>query len=717
MDSWDSYEKKWKKIKDIEFIWHGDYEIVSQLMNQELHNKGIIKYWFNKDALTKEWFKIHLQQTIKKAEPRYSRNLNIETGTKNYLLGIVKDDAALRQNKNLLDDLESNYKNIKISLNLKKIPKEWQLIEKIDCKVSEIKNYLNDELYINNKNDLSKSIQEAIYSISYDEKYKNIIKKPDKYRDTNSYNNSIRSFQNNLYKLDRFIEETNSKTYLLLGKAGEGKTHLLCDVLTDSLKDNYVCLLVLGNYLKNQSLEKGIIDNLEIFSDITEFLGSLNSYAKSKKQIALLVIDGINEWEECKKDQILPEIELLRSKVDKYENIKLLISCRSEYKDDIFKRSTQDYHIFWHEGFLDDSINALYSFCKHYKIKVPSTPLLSPELSNPLILKTICEAFEGGEFPKGMQGLQKIFNSYIEHLNRKISNQLDLDPDDEKVQKIIEKITNLIYKNDGKINISKDKIKSEIKSLETGSKWSKSILLNLEKEGFLVLTKDYCYPSYDKYRDYLVSNCILNDTKILQSNHLKTALVKKIDSLQSKVSYNGIINCLAVAIPEKFDFDLIDLYRGKKLSNDFIAGIINSFYRSIAQRSQCSISENTIKDFEYLKTIVGGEFEDEYWKSLINCSPVEGHPLNAEYLHNILIKLTMPDRDASWTRFISVSYDDDHGDSESYFNLKSLINPFSNVDNNTLSDETIELISTLLIWITSSTNRFLRQEAVIASSW
>jgi len=726
MGKWENYEEKWKKIKDIYFIWWGDFQLRGQLIKDNPFNSGIKNYWFNKDSLTKEWFKNHLEQTKNNAGPRYSSQLNVDTKTGDYILRIARHEKIILKNKKLLEDLRNDYKGgyktIKDILCLDKIPKEWNLIQNIEDRIKEIGSYLYDDLYIEQKNELSRNIRKNLNHILYNKKYEHIIKPQDNSKYPRDLAYEIRNFLNNLGELDNFIEQTNNNTYLILGKAGMGKTHLLCDVLAKSLEDEYICLLILGNYLKDNNLESAIINNLEDFDNINELLGALNSYAKSKEQIALFIIDGINEWEECKRSQILPNLKNLKDKIDKYGNIKLLISCRSEYEKDIFKKGNfvGNHQVVWHDGFLDNSIDTLHKFCEYYKITIPSTPILTPELSNPLILKTICKAFQDqGKFPNGMQGLSLIFNSYIEYLNRKISSQLDLDADDEKIQKVVKSISDLIYNNDCKIIISKDEIKLAVKNIDISNKWSESILYHLEKEGFLVLTKDYCYLSYDKYRDYLISNCILNDTKILQLSHLKTALAKKIDSIQEKTFYNGIIDCLSVLIPEKFDFDLINLYKDKNPPDYFIEKIISAFYNSIAQRSQSSISENTIKDLEYLKTIANGKFKDYYWKTLISCSPIENHPLNAEYLHNILIGLTIPDLDADWTQFISINYENDfnpkYDDSSNYFDLKTLIAPFINVDNNKLSDKTIELISMLLIWITSSTNRFLRKDAIIAT--
>ena len=619
LDKWDSYVRKWKENKNIEFIWWGQTELQSILLEDLDYNSGKIKYWFDKEALTLGFFNSHFKEVEDEAYPRYSSNdPNIETENKKQIIEITKPFNSIFKIMEVFSKLKKNHKSIKEEIHGTPYDKQYVAIETIINKVLvSIYDYLyNPNSYFDSDctsmlSDVSNSLLEISYSIPVSDKSKNGNSKPSK---EDKIKSSIKDFINNLGTIENFILSTNDQAYLLVGSAGQGKTHLLCDVLLESIRDReFIALLVLANYLKSKSLQDSILEKIKGFSDIKELLGALDSYASHKKQFALFIIDGINEWEECKRETILNEVKKLKSLIFEYKNIKLLISCRKEYLQDIFGEDKEsEFHFLYHSGFGNNSLAALYSFCEHCNIKPPSAPLLSPDLSNPLILKTLCKAFSNSEFPKGISGIQKIFDICIEEVNNTISKRLDIDKGDTKVQKILEKIARLSYKNDGKSQISIIDVKSAIKDLDDSREWSKTLLFNIEKEGLLVATKNCIYLSYDRYKDYLISNFIIKDLPLLKTKKLnslltktisllnltrlrkrlwKVRLVSKINTLNKQYSLSGVVDFLSISIPEKLGFELASLYKNKnkKLMTSSYEEIlwdkiIYGFYNSLPQR-------------------------------------------------------------------------------------------------------------------------------------
>ena len=92
--TWDEYVKKWKAIKNIEYIWMGKSEIIHELIKDNSYNVGMIKYWFNKVVFTSDWFNEHFENVKCKANDRYSIDLNIGTSTKEYILQLAKTKPA-----------------------------------------------------------------------------------------------------------------------------------------------------------------------------------------------------------------------------------------------------------------------------------------------------------------------------------------------------------------------------------------------------------------------------------------------------------------------------------------------------------------------------------------------------------------------------------------------------------------------------------------------
>lgn len=737
MTTWNEYIEKWKLVKNIDFIWLGKSELESQLIKDQACYKGMIKYWFSKDIFTKNWFDKHFEDIKIKANNRYSVNLNIETSTKDTILEIAKT-------KSLLNDYKEAYKELSkitdrlISYNcFAKLLEKKTVISSLKNVLSIIQNNLYRKEVINIKDidNLFDDISRTIHKITYDEEYipslpknwgKNQYPGPTKNQRKQGWISDIRQwareFNTHLFKIKNFILLINNKNYLLFSNAGNGKTHLFCDLVYNARKNNeYIAVLCLGHFLYKKTLQDSIIDQFNNFSNIDELLSSLDIYAKSKNQIALFLIDGINEWEYCDRQKIYSEIELLKNKVDEYGNLRLIISCREEYKNDIFPQNiSKNYSILRHYGFLDNSIDALYKFCEFYKIKPPTTPLLTPELSNPLILKTLCESFqEVGQFPIGISGVSNIFQAYLSYLNMEISKNLDLDPDDNKVCEIINRISLLLYKNNGNIHIDKKQIKAAIQDIDNNTAWSRTILFNLEKQGLIVINKDYTYISYDRYRDFLTTKALVADINEAKLSDTKKILREKIDIFcKSSYACHGLIDFLSIAIPEKWGFELIELYANEQHYEWFLDLLLSSFYRSIVQRDISSISEKTLIAFENLKNDCS-EKENYYWQTIISAALIENHPLNANYLHEKLKDLSMSDIDADWTQFISQNYvnyyDREYSNANNFFSIKHIIMPFLKLNNITLNDNVIELITTLLIWFTTSTNKELRDLATITS--
>ena len=90
---------------------------------------------------------------------------------------------------------------------------------------------------------------------------------------------------------------------------------------------------------------------------------------------------------------------------------------------------------------------------------------------------------------------------------------------------------------------------------------------------------------------------------------------------------------------------------------------------------------------------------------LIENSTKEHHPLNALFLHKLLINRTLADRDYLWTTFINDLVDDE----ERLFQLITYFDEGHLLDG--LSTDNIKLILIVLAWLLTSSNRVLRDRA------
>ena len=275
-----------------------------------------------------------------------------------------------------------------------------------------------------------------------------------------------RKIMSSLNKIANILELFSHKNILVRGLAGTGKTHLVCDLVREAVETNqFISVLFFGNRFYEHSLEKAILSQVPEFDSLDIFLSTLNSYARIKKQIAYLIIDAINEWDTLKNSDKFCEVNLIINKIKSYSNIKFIITCREEYIDDIFKKTDNIYEIKRINGFCNNIMEAFYSFCKYYNIKYPTKLCLFPEISNPLILKTICETFKNRDFPDNYLSISDVIQTYLETINVSISEKLNIDSKDNLVIKEIKKIVEILYRNKSSF-ISRDKIKSKVQRFE-----------------------------------------------------------------------------------------------------------------------------------------------------------------------------------------------------------------------------------------------------------
>jgi len=99
---------------------------------------------------------------------------------------------------------------------------------------------------------------------------------------------------------------------------------------------------------------------------------------------------------------------------------------------------------------------------------------------------------------------------------------------------------------------------------------------------------------------------------------------------------------------------------------------------------------------------------DYFWDTVIAVSTNPNHYFNANKTHEMLSKYSLSDRDSWWTQMIHYWYNDESS-------VKRLLDwAWSVEDKSHISDESIELISIMLSWFLTSTNRKLRDSATKA---
>jgi hypothetical protein len=214
------------------------------------------------------------------------------------------------------------------------------------------------------------------------------------------------------YKFDdaiSLIALIQKKIFLVTGMAGQGKTNFVCDLVENQFRDFGIpCIFIPARELNSFPSGNrifGFISNNRFapkLASIHEYLELFNSVADENNKPFLIAIDGINEVSTL--DAFNAELKIFCNAICQYENIKVLITCRSEFFDAKFKSimnepfSKEIHRIsdLRSEMTEDTKHRLLASYLSHFNISGTLSDRVESFLKDDLILLRIfCELHEG----------------------------------------------------------------------------------------------------------------------------------------------------------------------------------------------------------------------------------------------------------------------------------------------------------------------------------
>ena len=745
LDKWEGYIKKWKKLAKskgmtVEFHYWGKHELNLKLSSEGLSGRAL--FWFNEPLINFEKLRSIAKSSKQSLGERYTEEAHQDLPIAKSLMGVGLDPEWYKELK------ECNEKLLKLKSKFnqefvgcqslsdinKTIQKTSVLIDSIQkdfFQSVEKNNFLeikNENLNkIKNLEDLFEKINEYIW------------KKRDENQKEQSEENNIKSLSRNIIECKGIIEEilnffqgekvkgAINKAILIQGKAGIGKSHLLCDFSLKRLDSSLPTLFILGQHYTTGNIFDFLIERLDLkqFSK-QQVLQALNAFGKTHQSRFLIVIDAINEGP--KRSNWYDNIEDFLSELSKFKNIGIILSCRDTYIDyTIPKNESRLVHI-KHSGFKGFEHRAATLYCNYYDISRPTVPILSPEFSNPLFVKICCKALkESGEtsFPKGLMGITALFEFYLESVTQVINRKKEYRQGENIVDKTIKSFVSKLFPNN-LYGLSIEETRVIINECDSKPHFGEPLTDLLIKEGVvsldLIPIPDFSEKTrgtevvrftYERFSDYFIA---LN----LMEQSVKNPINEKskIINIRKCIKYNkiyepkfmGIAEALGIIIPEKYELEFIDFV--PKSSDYYEYFFRQSFLKTLSLRSPHSFSKRTLELFNKIQP---SSFYDERVDILLSLSMGIGHPWNADFLDGTLREKSLPERDLIWSIPISLSdgeEDEDINQPESI--LRTIINWSIDTSLDNAENEQLRLIAIVLLWVTTCTNRTIRDQATKA---
>ena len=732
MDKWNQQVEKWEewaqqKGRTIKFIYWGEHEICERLSREE--HRGRYLFWFNKEHFSQHWFKTRLDEAVGNAATRYTPELNVELPVAQLFDGLGRTQAFFDRIKTIRGEIKrslskvgnakSNEQTKVVEANFKE--KNTQLLRKLD----ELDVVGVDKIDFDTINDLALELD------SVTDEYIHVLRRiksetKESYQSNYDYRlhelNKLKLVRN-IYSLTSLLRSNqallvNVSALLLLGKAGMGKTHLLCDIAKNRIKSQLPTVLLLGEQFNATEPWSQIISRLGLSCSREEFLGALNSAGQARQSKALIIIDALNEGEGKKlwKKYLAGMFATLSN----YPWISIAVSVRTPYKDVVIPDGLDSTKLIeeTHYGFAQHEYQATKTFFDHFGIKRPSIPLLNPEFQNPLFLKLFCTGLKNRgmtEVPKGFQGITFVFNFLIDSVNEKLAQEeyLDFDPKSEIVVRAIIKLAELMAQGN-KQWLDREQAQSAVNDFLPSTSYHNSLFRHLLTEGLLAEDRFYRGEdlwqegirfTYERLSDHLIVKYLL-DKYLDLTNPSEAFLPEQPIGKLIKNSYDenhGLLEALSIQIPELIKKELVEIV--PQYANSFV--FIASFIESLLWRKHNSITEATDK---YINDyILSNEISKrQLFNVFLTISTNIDHPYNADFLHNHLKEFKLAERDAWWSVFIYYEYREHEA-------VDSLVDwAWSPEDKSHIDDEAIRLCAVALSWFLTTSHRFLRDRATKA---
>ena len=735
-DEWQQNVLKWKEKaksqgRSVEFEFWGKHEITSFLTIDNPLYSGKALYWLDAAVLTTSKFEKVVNRARDALGDRYEAGLHVELPISRNIDGLCLNEQwrkdlgeRLGGLKESNDSLLRKLRNQQLDwLNGEKAEELRKLYLEVYRIVSEGLNQPAVLFDVQRVQGLLEGISGFHGSIR--EALDNSTSQKEQ-----DWDYTLRSFFNAIDEFNGFLDTTRVKAAevkaaLVYGEAGIGKSHLLCDVSLNRIKNNQPTVFLLGSQYQGGNPIDLIQDAVDLKKhSMGQVLGAIDAAGEASGSRALIVIDALNEG--AHREDWHSYISSFLTDVAEYKHIAVLLSCRSTYlryilPDDSVLHADRLVRI-EHPGFRGHEHRAAERYLSQQGISKPSSPMLAPEFTNPLFLKTCCKALKASHktaFPKGFNGITRLFEFYVQSIEETVAKQKRYSSLEAVVEGALLDFASKLFPGH-LTGMPMRKARDLINTHDRNPNRGDALFDILLHEG--VLAEEVLYQgndrgkpvirfTYERFSDHFVAQQIIQqvDPETLDSIFFPDhPLGKAIRHLNGFYRHAGIFEMLAIVIAEKYDKELVDLLpEDAKVSTRDADDVFES---TVVWREPASFSDRTL---ELLNQLTGYRHPHPILDNLLKLSTEPEHPWNAELLHRNLLDKEIAERDQYWSIELALAYASEEEDGfES--TVRTLIEWASFGDIEEAEEERIRLCSTTLMWFHTTSNRKVRDRSTKA---
>jgi hypothetical protein len=506
----------------------------------------------------------------------------------------------------------------------------------------------------------------------------------------------------------------------VFGSAGYGKTHLSCHICQERLDAGLPAVLVLGRHFTG---DRPLEEQLRAILDIppayswNQFLRALASAAKAYRTRIPVFIDGLNEATQSGVFSSVWRLGLpgLVREFSTVEDVLLVTTCRDSYQEAIWSDGGPE-NTSYAQGFQENVDEAVRRYFGAYNIKADLTAAPLEQFAHPIYLKIFCETvnpqrLEERHIYVGEQTLFETFDEYMKMCNRTVCDMLGLRRGRNLISTALGQVAAYLWEHRTRyVPIDNAAKLIDGQSIDTLN-WESSKTHALESEGLLVCREreegdEKLFFTYDLLGGYLIARYLINKHSGNLSDFLNAEETVKAlycdDYRTLHPLHEDIRRSVAALLPVQSGQYLHDLFD-------------NPIAFSSSVEALFEIAPEYVNDscVELVKQL----FEKEenrrplFDRSFFTAGHLS-HPLNAQFWHELLTGLSMPERDVSWTEYVRRQRAEFEGLIDQFEESYRKSDDFSVTDADRLN-----LLARRFMWVLTSTVRPLRDKATRAMYW
>mgnify|MGYP004523130825 CR=1 FL=1 len=667
-----------------------------------------------------------VEQVISMVGPRYSKELNVKTGTYSNLSFMLKKDGIAERLQNIssqikdctkkllaFDSYNRDEENLVLTDSRKRIiaiAKQLQtdsiVLDSDSCDESELtqilKNLKECEQDLTKIFEVEKKRFEEKNGVgTYDNKswrgfmasYMCIF--PTQYLDELKDVISTLPLIARLFDIS-LINNAGSRAILITGKGGIGKTHLLCDIVHDFVDKGIPAVLLLGDMFKGKDTADNVIINwFQKGETIENFFAWLNEYGNQNNVYVPICIDAINEVDDT--SYWNSNLPLIIAKAKAYSNIKIIVSCRSIYLEEYLdEEKIREMLQVPHSGFNEMEVEALGSFCKYYGVNINYDTTYIPEFMNPLFLKMLCEiAIEKEDKTVVVEDIQTLMEEFFDVKNKIISKNYSeyFSVKDKVVSLALKAVTQFMSDND-RYSMNWFELRTVIAKVldEFGIKEktagfiklliSENLLREADEKGTEIAF------AYQKFYEYLYAQKYAN---------IEAEII--VEAVEDKKITLGTLEMIQILFMRNTKEEFIS-----RIDDKIHGEVVETFMSGLYWRNVHEINEKTIAELEKLLSSSNESDIRRVILGLIAVSTKNGCAINAYYIHKKLSNMASYRRDLILSLFLLKQYDQVKIISDTCERAIALKHP-------TFAEDSILLWKIILCWGTGSNDIKLRDKA------